>query len=183
MHKYSDRRQHVQLAVGLPGGRHREGPFDGRAPARRYGRCEADGSLMCRAGLVISYAPVAGPASSWPGRGRVGGGNIIGVVWRRNRRPVLVGLGSRITQPRWRPLAQAACSSRLSWPDVDRRGHLSAPAGGLIRAGHGEPLCHPPHREGVPGHLVEQPLDLILRPVPGGSAWQAFLMRHRGISE
>lgn len=74
MHKYSDRRPHVQLAVGLPGGRHREGPFDGRAPARRYVRCEADGSLMCRAGLVILCAPAAGPASSWPGYGRVGGG-------------------------------------------------------------------------------------------------------------
>jgi hypothetical protein len=37
-------------------------------------RCEADGSLMYCAGLVILCAPVAEPASSWPGHGCAGGG-------------------------------------------------------------------------------------------------------------
>jgi hypothetical protein len=42
---------------------------------------------------------------------------------------------------------------------IDRRDRLS-PGGQLGPGGCGEPACHPHHREGVPGRLVEPPLVL-----------------------
>ena len=145
-------------------------------------RCEADGSLMCCAGLVILCAPVAGPASSWPGHGRAGGGR------EHYRRGVAPQPSSGAGRPRFAhhaaemaafgpgsvllPLVLAG--RRSSRPPVRPSGRLDP---GRPRR---KPVYHPHHREGVSGHLVEQSLDLIRRPVPGGSAWQAFLMAAQG---